>query len=249
MCSPTAKEISEHIRLLPRFLVAVVGHYVLVGGGAIIGTVLLFSPELYQGVRASGLWLSFVLLVMAMFLAWRDEYIKIGAFEERMKSTIQVSCGRAIHQSVVTELDGKTTWFRGKLDLIGQASVPDIEAHVIELLEDGKKVALQECLILTMYPGKASPQDKNLRTLYARTPEFVDIIQVTHDGKAVFPVKWYNRSVPYDTLLQPQHVYTIVVTLTSPSHLTIECAFEFDWTGDPNSSDIRLLDTTPGSTS
>jgi len=215
-----------------------------------------FSRMLTGGVRASGFWLVVFLFVIAGYLAWRDErqraneeHQKVIALEQRMQSRIRVSCGSSVHQSVVTELDGRTTWFRAKLELIGHIPVPDIEAHVIELLEDARKVGLQECLILTMYPGKTSPEDKNLRTLYAGTPEFVDIIHVTHDGRAVFPIKFYNRSMPYETLLQPNRTYTILITLTtpSPSHPTITCTFEFDWTDEPNSSDIRLIGVTPPS--
>jgi len=257
MRPPTLQEVRENVRgFFADYIPSVAAHYIFAGGGAIIGTALLLFPNAYQGVRVSGFWLVVLLFVIAGYLAWRDEcqraneeHQKVIALEERMASRIRVSCGRSVHQSVVTELDGRTTWFRAKLELIGHIPVPDIEAHVIELLEDARKVGLQECLILTMYPGKTSPEDKNLRTLYAGTPEFVDIIHVTHEGRAVFPVKFYNRSVPYETLLQPNRTYTILITLTTPSasHPTITCTFEFDWTGEPNSSDIRLIGVTPPS--
>lgn len=167
------------------------------------------------------------------------------ALEERMKSRIRVSCGRSVDMSVVKETDGNLTWFRARLDLVGDNPIPDIDPNVTELKEDGEKVQLQELLNLTMYPGLKSPADKNLRTLYPGVPEFVDVIKSTSDGKAVFPLKWYHGSVPYETLIKPNHAYEIAVVLTGPSHPTVTCRFEFLWTGNPDKSDIRLLDVTP----
>jgi hypothetical protein len=178
----------------------------------------------------------------AVFGAENDKRIEL---EKRANPRIRVSCGRSVDKSVVKEVDGKRTWFRARLDLLGDIPIPDIDPNVTELREDGKKVQLQELLNLTMYPGLKSPVDSNLRTLYPGRPEFVDVISSTSDGKAGFPLKWYHGSVPYDTLIKPNHAYEIVVVLTAPSHPTVTCCFEFRWTGDPDKSEIRLLDVKP----
>jgi hypothetical protein len=170
---------------------------------------------------------------------------KIASLEEQRKPRMEVSCGRSVDKSIVKEIDGNLTWFRARLDLIGDVPIPDIEANVIELLEDGTKVPLRECLMLTMCPGKLWPEDSNLRTLYSGKPEFVDLVKSSSDGKAVFPVKMYHRSVSYETLMKPNHAYEIVVALTSRSHSTVTCCFDFSWTGNPDTSDIRLLSVTP----
>jgi hypothetical protein len=243
MGSPTLEQISEDLRFFLRFLGAVCRHYLLVAGGAIIGAVLLFFPQLYQGIRVSGLWLLFALLVVAAFLAWRDEHRKALALEQRMKSRIRVSCGRSVEKSVVTDHTG--TWFRVRLDLEGEASIPNIEGSVIDLLQDDRKVPLQECLILTMYPGKQSPDDKNMRILHKGQPEFIDVVHALNQGTAHFPLKFYPASVPHETLLQQNHIYKITLNIYSQSHSTVTRILEFSWTGDQQTSDIR--DVTPTS--
>jgi hypothetical protein len=168
---------------------------------------------------------------------------KLDALEEQMKSRIKVSCGKSVDQSVVPA-DGET-WFRARLDLKGCTPVPDIEASVVELWEDEGKVALQECLILTMYPGVMKSHDDK-RTLYEGKPEFVDVIRVG-DGIAHFPLKFYPRSVNHAALLKPKHTYRIIVVINSPSNRADKCTLEFKWTGDPATSDIRLISVKPPS--
>src|SRR5262245_4091503 len=143
MGAPTLEQISEDLRFFLRFVGAVCRHYFLIAGGAIIGAILLCCPEWYQGVHVSGLWRRFALLVTAAFLAWRDEHRKSLALEQRMKSRIRVSCGRSVEKSIVTDHTG--TWFRARLDLEGETSIPNIEGSVVDLLEDDRKVPLQEC--------------------------------------------------------------------------------------------------------
>lgn len=189
-------------------------------------------------------WILGACFIVAGFLAWRDENKKVQRLEERMKSRINVSCGRSADKSVVS-VDNYELWYRARLDLEGCTPVPDIEASVTELWEDGKKVPLQECLVLTMAPGKLSEQDANLRTLNEQRPEFVDIIHVINGGEVIhFPLKVYPRSVNHDTLLKPKHTYRFIVAICSPSNRPDVCTFEFEWTGDPNTSDIRLLSVT-----
>jgi hypothetical protein len=97
MRSPTFEEISEHVRLLPRFFVAVLSHYFFVGGGAIVGTILVFCPNLYQGVRVSGWWLVFVLSFIAVFLAWAEQYRSVRPIEIRDRLDGLVRRGEALH--------------------------------------------------------------------------------------------------------------------------------------------------------
>src|SRR5205823_8703899 len=124
----------------------------------------------------------------------REALTKITTLEDRMKSKIRVSCGKSVDKSVVSA-DGQT-WYRARLDLQGVISVPDIEATITELLQDGKRVQLDEILVLTMYPGvllPGYPIDKNLKTLSEGSPEFVDLICVQANGVAIFPLKFYPR--------------------------------------------------------
>jgi hypothetical protein len=176
----------------------------------------------------------------AVFKVERDKAI---ALEERMKSRIRVSCGKSVDKSVVSA--GGEMWYRARLDLEGCTPVPDIEASVTELLEDGEKVLLQEYLTLTMYPGMMPAPYANTKTLNEGRPEFVDIIRVA-DGMAHFPLKFYPRAVDHHTLLKPKHTYRIIIAIcSSPSNRTDMCTFEFQWTGDPDTSDIRLVSVTP----
>jgi hypothetical protein len=166
--------------------------------------------------------------------------------EEQTTSRIRVSCGKTVDKSVV-QADGET-WYRARLDLNGSVAVHDIEATVIELWEDDKKVSLSECLTLTMYPGMINRPggDTNLRTLREGKPEFIDVIRVA-GSLAHFPLKLYPRAVAHDKLLTSGHTYRIIVTICSPDNRTDVCTFEFEWTGDPGTSDIRLLSVMPPS--
>jgi hypothetical protein len=102
------EQISENLRLGLRFLFAVLGHYFLVGGGAIIGAILLLYPELYQGVRVSGWWLLIALFFVAVFLAWRDqhqkavdEHNKVLALERKLNPKMQISGGRSVDKCFI----------------------------------------------------------------------------------------------------------------------------------------------------
>jgi hypothetical protein len=214
--------------------------FILIGAVASVG---LRVPPLISFVAAFCFAVAF-----ACFLCWRDEHEKALVLENRMKSRIRISCGRNVEQSIV-QRDGKF-WFRAKLDLEGHAAIPGIEARVISLLEDGQKVSVSEYLILTMYPGMTAPYpiDLNLKTLAPRSSEFIDVIHVRNDGLAIFPLKFYPGSVDVSALLQPGHTYQVIVAIisaASPPHPTMTCVFEFEWTGDPNTSNIRLLSVTP----
>jgi hypothetical protein len=167
----------------------------------------------------------------------------VGVLEEQIESRIRVSCGKAVDKSVV-RADGET-WYRARLDLNGTTPVPDIEARVTELWEGETKVPLQEVLTLTMYPGVLKPEG-DFRTLNEGCPEFVDIIRVG-DGIAHFPLKFYPRAVDHKNLLKSNHTYRITVMIYSRSNRADRCTFEFQWTGDPNTSDIRLISVTPPS--
>jgi len=156
------------------------------------------------------------------------------------KHKISVSCGKLVEKSVVTA--GGETWYRARLDLQGSDPVRDIEAIVTDLWEDEIKVQLQENLTLTMHPGMIDryPVDKNLQTLRAGTPEFVDVIRVG-DNIAHFPLKFYPRAVDHGKLLTPAHTYQMTVVIHSQSDTPLICTFEFEWTGDTQTSDIRLI--------
>jgi hypothetical protein len=211
---------------------------ILIGLGLTMG---LNIPPIVAGLIAFGL-----AVLLACFLAFRDQYLKVQQFESQMKSRIKVSCGRSVDKSVVTA-DGEM-WFRARLDLEGCTAVPDIEASVTDLWEDGQRVPLSEYLTLTMYPGiLIGGFDTNKKTLNEGRPEFVDIIRVAN-GMAHFPLKIYPRAVAHATLLKPKHTYRIIVVICSSSNNRTDiCTFEFEWTGDPNTSEIRLIGVMPPS--
>jgi hypothetical protein len=206
----------------------------------LIGVALTLGLNIPRPVACS---IAFGLAVLlACFLAFRDQYLKVQQFEARMKSRIRVSCGRSVDKSVIPA--GGEWWYRARLDLEGCTAVPDIEASIIELWEDKERVPLSEYLTLTMYPGMKFPHDPNMKTLNEGRPEFVDIIRVAN-GTASFPLKLYPRAVDNNALLKPKHTYRIIVAIFSTCNRTDECTFEFEWTGDPVTSDIKLMSVTP----
>ncbi|OLA97441.1 MAG: hypothetical protein DMF12_00080 [Verrucomicrobia bacterium] len=229
---------------LGRYFKAVLVWWVKTVGGSIVAFFQIFYALNYKQAPPVISWcLLGVCFTVAGFLAWRDEYKRAERLQSRMKSRIRVSCGKSVNQSVVSA-DGEM-WYRARLDLEGYTPIPDIEATVTELWEDGKRVLLQECLTLTMYPGILK-QEADFRTLNEGKPEFVDVIRVA-DGMAIFPLKFYPRAVAHGTLLTPKHTYRIIVAIYSHANRTDICTFEFEWTGDPDTSDIRLMSVTPPS--
>src|SRR5213083_821782 len=137
---------------LGRYFKAVLVWWVKTVGGSIVAFFQIFYALNYKQAPPVISWcLLGVCFTVAGFLAWRDEYKRAERLQSRMKSRIRVSCGKSVNQSVVSA-DGEM-WYRARLDLEGYTPIPDIEATVTELWEDGKRVLLQECLTLTMYPG------------------------------------------------------------------------------------------------
>ncbi len=226
-----------------RFLKSVVAQWFNLFAGAVITTTwAIYGQVTGRPLPVTVFWLSVGSCVfLAAFRAWHSEHRKAAQLESQMKSKIKVSCGRSVPQSVVLA-DGET-WYRARLDLEGCTPVPDIEASVLELWEDRRKVELQECLVLTMYPGVMKTHDDK-RTLNEGKPEFVDVIRVGN-GIAHFPLKFYPRAVKHDALLKAKHTYRIIVVINSSSNRADRCTFEFEWTGDPQTSDIRLISVTP----
>jgi hypothetical protein len=152
------EQISENLRLCLRFLLAVLGHYFLVGGGAIIGAILLLYPELYQGVRVSGWWLLIALFFVAVFLAWRDqhqkaddEHNKVLALEKKLNPKMQISGGRSVDKCFIW--GGEIFYFRAKLESLGLDHIREVEAHITEIRREGKPVELFEEAQLMMHPG------------------------------------------------------------------------------------------------
>jgi hypothetical protein len=258
---PEPREVRQYLREFAEYCWTVVCHYYLLLGGVVIGATVTLFPNFYQGVRVSGWLISVVFIFIATFLVWRSQQKQVArlhneiiglqnevtALQERMRSKILVSCGKKADKGIVIA-DGQT-WYRARLDLQGVMPIPDIEATVIGLLQDGKAVQLAEILTLTMYPGMIDSYafDKNLKTLKEGTPEFVDVICVYPNGVAVFPVKFCPRAISLETMLPAGHKYTITVAISSPSNRTDICTFEFDWTGDAKTSELTLVSVNPPS--
>jgi len=229
-----------------KWLAKVFGHWIArIGCAGIAAFQLVYGLWQREAPPVITWCLLFGCFCVAVFFAWRDEHRKAEQLEERMRSRIKVSCGKSVDQSVVP--GSGEMWFRARLDLEGRTAVPDIEASVTGLWEDEQKVPLHEYLILTMYPGMRSLHDTNLKTLNWGRPEFVDVIHITKDSLAHFPLKFNPGSVDVFNLLNPGHTYQarVAICSSSPSHPTKVCMFEFEWTGDPDTSDLRLVSVTP----
>ena len=74
-------------------------------------------------------------VVLACFLAFRDQYRKAEQLEELTKSKIAVTCGRKVEMSILTA--NETTFFRARLDLIGVEPVRNIEAAIVSIRREG----------------------------------------------------------------------------------------------------------------
>jgi hypothetical protein len=143
---PPPAEVRQHLREFGSYFWAVVCHYYLLLGGVVVGATVTLFPESYQGVRVSGWLISACLIFIATFLAWMSErqraneqHQKVLEFEAKMKSRIQVSCGKSADKSVVP-VEGEM-WFRARLDLEGCTPIPDIEAAVKNYGKMGKRFA------------------------------------------------------------------------------------------------------------
>ena len=133
-----------------RYFEAVLVSWVKTVGGSIVAVFQIFYALKYKEAPPLISWcLLGVCFTVAGFLAWRDEHKKAERLESRMKSRIRVSCGKSVDKSVASA-SGKM-WYRARLDLEGCVAVPNLEASIIELWEDGNKVPLSEYLTLTKY--------------------------------------------------------------------------------------------------
>jgi uncharacterized membrane protein YhaH (DUF805 family) len=72
---PTIRQIQEGFCDFWRYTWAVLCHYILVVGGVLLGAILTLYPNIYQGARVSGWWISGILIFIATFLAWRQQYL------------------------------------------------------------------------------------------------------------------------------------------------------------------------------
>src|SRR5438046_5644975 len=96
-----------------------------VGGSIVAVFQILYALEYKEAPPMISWWLLGLCFTAAGFLAWRDQDKKAEQLESRMKSRIEVTCGRKVEMSILTARG--VTFFRARLDLIGIEPVRNIE--------------------------------------------------------------------------------------------------------------------------
>ena len=249
---PSGQEVREYLSAFFReYCWAVVCHCYLLLGGVVVGATVTLFPESYQGVRVSGWLISAFLIFLATFLAWLEErrkakeasqkaakeHQKVLSLEEQLKSTIRVSCGRRANKSVSTA-EGMT-FFRARLDLIGVEPVQNIEAALTAIRKDGEILPLDEEARFWIHLA-----GRRLEALREGIAEFVDVLKVERDGRVALAFIITYGSVDTYSCNEAGHIYQLDVSITGTTR-TQKCTFEFEWTGDAATSDIRLVSSTP----
>src|SRR5436190_18727351 len=107
----------------------------LIGGSFVailIGVALTMGFNIPRSI--AGIVAFCLAVVIACFLAFRDQYRKAEKLEELTKSRIGVTCGRKVEMSVITA--NNITFFRARLELIGMEPVRNIEAAITAIRRD-----------------------------------------------------------------------------------------------------------------
>jgi uncharacterized membrane protein len=171
-------------------------------------------------------------VLLACFLAFRDQYRKAEQLEELVKSRIGVTCGRKVEKSILTA--NAFTFFRARLDLIGIQPVRNITAAITDIRKDGNQLHLNEAPRLMLHPGYSS-----LAELREGIPEFVDVLKVEPDGRLALALIGHYPAVDTYSCSESGYTYELDISITGSTR-TRKCTFVFNWTGDRDTADLQL---------
>ncbi len=203
-----------------------------VGGSVVAVFQILYALKYKEAPPMISWWLLGVCFIAASFLAWRDKNKKAELLEELTKSKIAVTCGRKVEMSILTA--NKTTFFRARLDLIGIEPVRNVEAAIVSIKREGKKLPLNEAVRLMLHPGFGS-----LDELREGTPEFVDVLKVEPDGKLALALIGHYPAVDTYCCDESGRTYELDVSITGSTR-TRMCTFVFVWTGNRDTAEFAL---------
>jgi len=150
-----------------------------------------------------------------------------------MKSTIPVECDPSAKKSVV-KANGYT-FYRARIEPNGDERFPNLTAKVHSIMRDGIEMPLDEVLQIKFFPG-----DGSAPCARKNDPAFLDVVFVNPARVANLHVLFWPPGIGPIWNFDPGHVYQLDVAILS-DEMSRRCEFEFDWTGDANTSSCRLI--------
>jgi hypothetical protein len=175
-------------------------------------------PPLIAGVLALGL-----AVVAACWLAFKDQYGKVIALEERLKSRITASCSDD-EQCKLAGSPKNLPHFRARIHLSGDKIAERVTATVVGIREDGQKLPVEEPVKLRWHSAGLE-----LPLLRPETEELLDLFRIDPEGLSISVVQdtRFNRFCCKTAGRQYEIDVEIASTLT-PSRFT----YVLPWTGD-----------------
>jgi hypothetical protein len=205
-------------------------------------------------IPAYMLWsLAVIAFLVASFLAWSDAKIEIARLGGDGSPKLKILCGVNVPQSrvpaqlsVLTQaglvVAGQRVWyFRLVLESISQSPLKNCCGCIREIRRNGSMIMQNELLYLKFVRG--DNEDESRKTINYGMPAQLDVLLATETNqvKITTPGFILPTSSNYSTLFSPPGIYSIHVVIAGDDMASIACELEFNWTGQWDTADLRLI--------
>jgi hypothetical protein len=136
----------------------------------VLATVGFDIPRTIAGIGAFGF-----VVVVACFLAWRDERRKVELLEQQQRPRLSIECGRGIAGSFPPINWGKQA-MRIVVHSLSQAPITNCHAYLVAISKGTEKIWDGDKAGLTFAP--AEKNGTKPKTIHPKTPEFIDVLYV-----------------------------------------------------------------------
>jgi hypothetical protein len=217
---PTFKQIQEGFCDFWRYIWAVLCHYFLVIGGVALGAILTLYPEIYRGVRMSGWWISGILIFLATFLAWRQQYLDARHLRDIQSPKLEVAYDENKDCKCIMEPPRSEVPFVFLRLLVTTESISQIrncQGHLTRLERDNQKI-WSGLHLLTFAPEEDDDAtDKTIRHGYNY---HLDVIAIGGNGVLFLGSKrrhWPGHFPPIGEIFSKKGDYFLTINVSGAS--------------------------------
>jgi hypothetical protein len=205
----------------------------LVGGSAVallIGVGAAVGLNISAGIAAA---LAFgVAVVVACWLAFKDQYSKVLALEERLEPRITISCSDD-EQCKLAAGERNSPHFRVRIHLSGDKIAEKVTATIIGIREDGRKLPVTEPVKLRFHSAGIE-----LPILRPGSVELLDMFRIDPEGVSISVVIDYGAFNRFccNNLGRTYEIDVEIASTLMPARFT----YIFPWTGDFNTTNPHV---------
>ena len=195
-------------------------------------------------------------LIVAPFRKYDALEEKLNEVQKKLIPNLKGACGREILSSrVLTHFNSgeKAYYLRLVLKTVGVSSVNNCGGWITEVKHKGVVIMGNEKLRMKFADGDDQPRE-SLKSVRPGIEAHLDILVTVENNTVRVPtVQWYrpNSLAMYGEFLQGMirdvGIYELKVTVAGDEGAPLMCEFEFNWQGNWETADLKLVKSNAGS--